>query len=55
MMLLVMYIIILFGILLTLFGALRRKETYGKVLLGVGITIVILGIFAIYVITLPLR
>jgi len=43
-------IIILLGILLTLFGALKRKETYGKVLLGVGITITILGIYFIYVI-----
>jgi len=54
MMILITYIIILLGLLLTLFGALKRKETYGKVLLGVGITITILGICFIYVITLPL-
>lgn len=54
MMILITYIIILLGILLTLFGALKRKETYGKTLLGIGITITILGIFFIYVITLPL-
>jgi len=54
MMILITYIIILLGILSTLFGALKRKETYGKLLLGAGITITILGIYLIYVITLPL-
>jgi len=54
MMILITYIIILLGILLALLGALKRKETYGKLLLGVGMTITILGICFIYVITLPL-
>jgi Na+/phosphate symporter len=54
-MILIAYIIILLGILLTLFGVLKRKETYGKLLLGVGVTITILGIYFICVITLPLE
>ena len=54
MVILITYIIILLGILLALLGALKRKETYGKLLLGIGMTITILGIYFIYVITLPL-
>ena len=49
-------IIILPGILLSLFGALKRKETYGKMLLGLGITITMCGIaYFIYAINLPLK
>jgi len=43
-----MLIIILLGILLALFGLLKRKETYGKLLLGVGTTITILGWILFY-------
>ena len=49
-------VIILPGILLALFGALKRRETYGKMLLGVGIIIIILGVgYFIYAINTPLR
>ncbi len=49
-------IIILPGILLALFGALKRKETYGKILLGLGIIITICSIaYFIYAISLPLK
>jgi len=45
-------IIILPGILLALFGALKREETYGKILLGLGITITA---YFIYAISSPLK
>jgi len=49
-------IIIFQGILLALFGALKRKENYGKILLGLGITITMCGIaYFIYAISLPLK
>jgi hypothetical protein len=49
-------IIILPGILLALFGALKRKETYGKILFGLGIIITILGVgYFIYAINMPVR
>jgi len=48
--------IILAGILIALFGALKRKETYGKLLFGIGIIITILSIaYFIRAISLPLR
>jgi len=40
--------IILLGILLAFFGNLKRKETYGKLLLGIGTTITILGWILFY-------
>ena len=49
-------IIILPGILLALFGALKRKETYGRILFGLGVPIMICRIaYFIYAINLPLR
>ena len=49
-------IIILPGILLALFGALKRKETYGKIIFGLGIIITILGVgYFIYAINMPVR
>jgi len=49
-------IIILPGILLALFGALKRKETCGKILLGLGMIIIILGMgYFIYAINMPVR
>ena len=45
-------IIILLGILLALFGALKRRETYGKMLLGLGM---IITVYFIYAICSPLK
>jgi len=42
------FVMILLGILLAFFGNLKRKETYGKLLLGVGTTITILGWILFY-------
>jgi len=44
--------IILLGILLALLGALKRRETYGKMLLGLGI---IITAYFIYAICSPLK
>ncbi len=46
------FTIILLGILLALFGALKRKETYGKILSGLGI---IITAYFIYAICSPLK
>gem|GEM_PF-3313505 len=48
------YIIILLGLLIIPFSFFKRKETYGKILFGVGIIMVVLGICFIYVMVLPL-
>lgn len=50
------HVITLVGILLALFGVLKKEKISGKILLGLGIIITILSIaYFIYAINMPVR